>query len=96
MSEPMTSGLRPHRATLILILGILGLVLCMPLGIAAWVMGNADLAAMNRGEVDPTGRGMTEAGRVVGIVSVALFAIGALIAIAVIGFGGCVAFMQNH
>ena len=96
MSEPLTSGLRPHRATLILVLGILGLVLCMPLGIAAWVMGNSDLAAMNRGEVDPTGRGMTEAGRVVGIVSVVLVAIGVLIAVAVLGFSACVAMMQNH
>jgi len=39
----MTNGsaLRPHRGTLVLVLGILGLVCCMPCGIVAWVLGNS-------------------------------------------------------
>lgn len=65
-----SSGARPHRGVLILVLGILGLVVCMPLGIAAWVMGSSDLKAMNRGEIDPDGRSMTQAGKVCGIISV--------------------------
>lgn len=75
---PVSSSARPHRGTLILVLGILGIVLCMPLGIAAWVMGSGDLAAMDRGEIDPSGRSTTQAGKVCGIISVVLAAIGLL------------------
>jgi hypothetical protein len=63
----------PHRGTLILILGILSLVVCAPLGIAAWMMGSADLAAMNSGRMDPSGRDMTQIGYVLGIIGTILF-----------------------
>src|SRR5262245_43007971 len=76
MSETPSLPPRPHRGTLILVFGILGIVMCLPLGIAAWVMGNGDLAAMQRGEMDRSGEGMTNAGKICGIVSVALAAIG--------------------
>src|SRR5262249_21073957 len=33
----------PHRGSLILTLGILSLVVCHPLGLFAWIMGNNDL-----------------------------------------------------
>ncbi len=82
-----SSGARPHRGVLILVLGILGIVLCMPLGIAAWVMGSGDLAAMGRGEIDPTGRSMTQAGKVCGIISVVLAALGILIFLGMIILG---------
>ena len=49
-------------------LGILSLVICAVCGVVAWVMGNADLRAMDQGVMDPTGRSMTQAGRVLGIV----------------------------
>ena len=68
----------PHRGGLVLALGILGLVLCMFCGIAAWVMGNTDLREMAAGRMDPEGRGLTEAGRIMGIISVVL-SIGALV-----------------
>jgi len=69
-----SSSARPHRGTLILVLGILGLVICMPCGIAAWVMGNSDLAAMGRGEMDRSGEGTTKAGKICGMISVFLTA----------------------
>ena len=61
---------QPHRGVMILVFGIVGLTVCMPLGIAAWIMGNGDLAAMDRGELDPSGRNLTQAGKVLGIISV--------------------------
>jgi hypothetical protein len=79
MPDGVPASNRPHRGVLILILGILGIVLCCPLGIAAWVMGNSDLRAMERGEMDKTGEGMTQAGKICGIISVALWALGAII-----------------
>ena len=62
--------MRPHRGTLILVFGILGLVCCFIFGIIAWVMGNGDLREMDTGRMDPTGRGLTQAGKICGIISV--------------------------
>ena len=77
MADGVPGTLRPHRGTMILIFGIVGIVLtCFPLGIAAWVMGNSDLKAMGRGEMDKSGQGTTQAGKVCGIISVALAALG--------------------
>ena len=68
--------LSPHRGTLILILGIGGLVCCGLLGIFAWVMGNADLRDMDEGLMDPAGRDLTLAGKICGIVGTILLCIG--------------------
>lgn len=87
------AGMEPHRGTLVLVLGILGLVVCVILGIVAWVMGNGDLRKMDAGQMDPSGRGLTQAGRVCGMISVILaivgFAIWALMMI--VGFGAAAA-----
>lgn len=66
----------PHRGTLVLVLGIMSLVICAPLGIAAWVMGNNDLAAMRRGDMDRSGEGTTQAGRICGMIASILMMIG--------------------
>lgn len=65
----------PHRGVLILIFGILGWVVCFPFGIAAWVMANNDLREMTEGRMDETGRGLTTAGKILGIVQCCLFAL---------------------
>ena len=64
--------LQPHRGTVILVLGILGLVMCGPIGIIAWIMGKSDLDAMRRGVMDPSGQGMTNAGYILGIIATVL------------------------
>lgn len=70
---------QPHRGTAVLILGILSLVMCAPLGIAAWVMGNNDLAAMRRGDMDRSGEGTTQAGRICGMIASILMIVGCVI-----------------
>ncbi len=70
---------KPDRGTMILVFGILGLVLCMPLGIVAWVMGNGDLKEMDAGRMDDSGRGLTQVGKILGMVSVILTIIGVAI-----------------
>lgn len=67
-SEPART-VEPHRGTLILTLGILGLVLCAPLGVIAWVMAEGDLRRMRDGQMDPSGWRQTSSGRVCGIVA---------------------------
>ena len=69
-------SMRPHRGGIILALGILGIVICQICGIIAWVMANSDLAEMRAGRMDPSGDGLTKAGKICGIVSVVLLVIG--------------------
>ena len=71
--------MKPHRGTLILVLGILGLVVCAPLAIAAWVMGSGDLKQMDAGTMDPSGRGTTQAGKICGIIGTILLIIGVIV-----------------
>ena len=73
--------MKPHRATLILVFGILGLVSCPGFGIAAWFMGNNDLREMDAGLMDPSGRQNTSAGRICGIISAVLLGLGLLVAL---------------
>ena len=65
--------MRPHRGSIVLVYGILGLVVCQLLGIAAWRMGNDDLREMDFGRMDPSGRDLTKAGRILGIIATAIF-----------------------
>jgi len=76
---PTGRPVQPHRGTLILVLGILGLVCCFILGIIAWIMGNTDLREMDAGRMDPSGRGLTQAGKICGIISVVLGIVGLVI-----------------
>ncbi|MDQ7014492.1 MAG: DUF4190 domain-containing protein [Planctomycetota bacterium] len=66
----------PHRGVLILVLGIISLTVCAPLGLAAWVMGNGDLKKMKAGVMDAEGKGLTTGGMICGIISSALLVLG--------------------
>jgi hypothetical protein len=54
---------------MILTFGILSLVICGFLGPVAWIMGNKDLKEMRAGRMDPSGEGMTNAGRICGMIA---------------------------
>lgn len=62
----------PHRGALILTFGILGIACCFPFGIAAWIMGNNDMQQIEAGMMDPTGKSLTNAGRICGIIGTVL------------------------
>jgi hypothetical protein len=68
---------KPHRANLVLVFGILGLVVCVIFGIVAWVMGNNDLQEMDAGIMDPSGRDTTKIGRILGMIGSILGMVGA-------------------
>jgi hypothetical protein len=74
--------MKPHRATLILVLGILSLVCCAPCGIFAWIMGNGDLKEMDSGTMDPSGRSNTNAGRICGMIGTILLVLQLLAGVA--------------
>lgn len=73
------SALKPHRGTMLIIFGVLGLICCIIFGILAWVMGQGDLKEMEAGRMDPSGEGMTKAAKILGIISVVLNVLGILI-----------------
>lgn len=79
------STVEPHRGTLILALSLIGLMTCLGgpcgimgvvLSIIVLVLAHQDLRAMNEGRMDSTGRGLTQAGRIIAWIQIAL--IGAL------------------
>ncbi len=71
-TQSATGGLRPHRGGVVLALGILGIVVCFICGIVAWVMGNNDLREIDAGVMDPSGRGLTQAGKICGMIGTIL------------------------
>jgi hypothetical protein len=90
------SDYEPHRGALVLVLGILSVALtltgaCFPvgfvLGIVSWVMGNRDTRAIAAGRMDPEGEGITQGGRICGIVGTAL---STLIFLAVLAYILCI------
>ena len=76
VQQPGQGGLKPHRGVTVLVLGIIGIVLCFICGIIAWVMGKNDLKEMDAGTMDPAGRGMTNAGKICGMIGVILACVG--------------------
>ncbi|HUP16426.1 MAG TPA: DUF4190 domain-containing protein [Acidimicrobiia bacterium] len=83
------------QATTILVLGILSIVCCGLLGIAAWIMGNNELKAIDEGRRPPENRGNANAGRICGIVGVALSAIGLIFGLLVIAGSMTLPFIDN-
>ncbi|MCR1781582.1 DUF4190 domain-containing protein [Nocardioides carbamazepini] len=67
------------QGTTILILGILGLVCCGPLGIAAWVMGNKAIQEIDANPSAYTNRGTINAGRICGMIASILMVVGIVV-----------------
>ncbi len=68
--------MEPHRGTMILVFGIIGLVFCALFSILAWVLGNQDLRKIDKGFMDPQGRETTNIGMILGIIGVCIWALG--------------------
>src|SRR5690349_238470 len=85
---PDSPALRPHRGTLLLIVGIFSLLCtCLPLGLIAGRLGHQETKDIDAGRVDPAGRSTAEAGKILGIISVALWVLFALVGIAAVLWG---------
>ena len=79
------SQLKPHHGVMVLTLGILGFFVCFICGIIAWTMGNNDLREMRAGTMDTSGQGLTEAGRICGMISIILAIVGLAIPCIILG-----------
>ena len=51
-------------------LAIAGLLCCQVLSIAAFLLSKRDMAEMDAGRMDPSGRGTTNVARILGIVGI--------------------------
>src|SRR5262245_10868443 len=77
----------PHRGGLILALGLLGFIVNCPIfSLLAWTMGSRDLAEMRLGRMDRSGEGLTEAGRILGMIHSLLWVIGGGLVVVVLLF----------
>ena len=65
----------------ILVLGILSLVCCSPLGIAAWLMGNSALKEIDAQPGRYGNRQIVQIGRILGIIGTVLLIVGIVFAI---------------
>ena len=72
VSANLPRAAKSHRGVLILVLGIISLLVCVFAGIPAWLMANEDLAEMDAGLMDDSGRSLTRIGKVLAIISVVL------------------------
>lgn len=96
--SPGYAGVYPQdhpSGTTILVLGILGLLLCAPVGIAAWVMGNNALKEMEASGAVYTNVGTIKAGKILGIVATAFMALGVIFSVVLVATGGFFAFFSG-
>jgi len=78
-SGPPNYGGDHPQGTTILVLGILGLVLCAPLGIAAWVMGSRALPQARA--MGASNTSTIKAGYICGIIATCLLVVGVVVAV---------------
>jgi hypothetical protein len=64
---------------MILTFGILSWFACPIFGILAWIFGAADMAEMKTGVMDPEGLSTTQAGKIVGMVNIIMWAAAVLL-----------------
>jgi hypothetical protein len=79
---PMTRGGPSSRATTALVLGILGLLCCGLLGIPAMIIGKQEMNNIDQGLAPVEGRGLAQAGFILGIVALVLFGVGIVVFLA--------------
>lgn len=63
------------RASTVLVLGILSIICCGPLGPIAWYMGNQELHRIRIGYLPPTSEGVARAGMILGIIGTVLLVV---------------------
>ncbi len=83
MSQPMseatptgagggTGGAATGNATLILVLGIVGILCCNLLGPVVWYMGKQELQGIAEGRIAAANEGTAKAGMILGIIGTCL------------------------
>jgi ABC-type Fe3+ transport system permease subunit len=74
-------------ATTALVLGILSLVVCGPLGIPAYIIGKRAEREVKMSQGQLSGEGLAKAGWIMGLIAMILMALGILLLILLVAFG---------
>jgi uncharacterized membrane protein YjgN (DUF898 family) len=77
----------PFNATLILVLGILGIVCCGFLAPVSWIMSNNALALINSGQANESDRSTINIARILGIIGTVLVVLGLIFYVVILVFG---------
>ncbi|MCX7920139.1 MAG: DUF4190 domain-containing protein [bacterium] len=92
-SSPVQSDKASSEATTALVLGILSIACCTPLGIAAWIIGSGELKRIQAGLSSPAGKGFALAGMIMGIIGTIFLIISVIIGfLYLVFFGGMALF----
>ncbi|GAB2879045.1 DUF4190 domain-containing protein [Nocardioides pacificus] len=78
------------KAQLSMILGIVGLVCCAPVGIAAYIIGNKTLKEIEASGGTMGGAGMAKAGKICGLIAIVLTVLSLLAFILLFATGAAV------
>ena len=74
------------QATMALVLGVLGLLLCQILGPVAWAIGRRTVAEIDASNGTLGGRGAAQAGMVMGIISTVLLGLALVVLLVLVVF----------
>ncbi|MCS6830760.1 MAG: DUF4190 domain-containing protein [bacterium] len=75
---PRSAGTPSGEATAALVFGILGLICCPVFGIASLILGKQEMNRIEQGLSAVEGRGLAQAGYILGIVSLVIWILGSL------------------
>lgn len=82
---PVAATQQSSKATIAVVVGVLGIVCCGLLAPVAWYLGNEEIKAIDAGRLSETNRGMAQVGKILGIIGSILLVLGLLW---VLFFGG--------
>jgi len=82
---PGTIAQQSSKATVAVVLGVLGIICCGLLAPVAWYLANEELKGIDVGRLSDANRGMAQVAKILGIIGTILLAIGLLW---VFAFGG--------
>jgi hypothetical protein len=82
---PVATAQQSSKATIAVVVGVLGIVCCGLLAPVAWYLGNEEIKAIDAGRLSETNRGMAQVGKILGIIGSILLILGLLW---VLFFGG--------
>ena len=82
---PVATAPQSSKATIAVVVGVLGIVCCGLLAPVAWYLGNEEIKAIDAGRLSETNRGMAQVGKILGIIGSILLILGLLW---VLFFGG--------
>ena len=97
MSTREQTQLKPHRSGFVYTFGILSFIsgfFALVFGPIAWISGRHDLKEIDAGVMDHSGRGLTQAGQVLGMIMTIFWTL--VVILSLLAFNSIMRFMFPH